>query len=101
MICTADSAGIVRVMMEHKGWQWMPLLDTVPLQKAATDSHWVVGVTEEHVMAVICRAGRSDPLPTNPRPFLDAIQIQVPLLLQDQNTAALEHELFLKQMNMG
>lgn len=101
MLSTYDSAGVVRVMMEHKGWQWMPVLETVPLRKAATDSHWVVGVTAEHVMAVICRAGRSDPLPTNPRPFIDAIPIQVPLVLQDEQTAALEHDLFLKQLNMG
>merc|ERR1712166_882919 len=94
-----DSEGSVRVLMEHKGWQWMPVLEMAPLCKTANDKFWVVGVTEDHVMAVMCPAGRTDPI-THPRPLLDALQIQIPLLLPDEKSGALEHEVFLKQLTM-
>merc|ERR1719272_2220325 len=77
----------------------MPVLEMAPLCKTANDKFWVVGVTEDHVMAVMCPAGRTDPI-THPRTLLDALQIQIPLLLPDEKSGALEHEVFLKQLTM-
>ena len=33
MLCTTDSQGTLRGLAEKQDWQWVPLLDMVPLRK--------------------------------------------------------------------
>jgi len=97
MLCTMDAAGMLRGLSEKQGWQWVPLLDMVPLRKTKEDAHWIVGITEEDVMCVLLKQGATEPH-VHPRPLLESVQIDVPLLENDPEFAPLERSAFRRKL---
>ena len=61
MLCTMDSEGTVRglVVFRNNGQaataMWTPLVDLRKLRKSPRDCHYMVGVTDKHVLAVLCK----------------------------------------------
>lgn len=97
MLCTTDSQGTLRGLAEKQDWQWVPLLDMVPLRKTKDDSHWIVGVTEEDVMCVLLKQGATEPH-VQPRPLLESVGIQVPLLMGDDEFNTFERSMFRRKL---
>jgi len=99
MLCIADSAGLLRGLSEKQGWQWVPLLDMQVHQKTKDDSHWIVGVTEDDVMCVLLKQGATEPH-VEPRPMLETLPVEVPLLKPDPDFHALESKIFRRRLVM-
>jgi len=97
MLCTADSAGLLRGLAEKQDWQWVPMLDMVPLRKTKDDSHWLVGVTEEDVKCVLLKQGATEPH-VHPRPLLESVPIEIPLLQPEPEFHSLERLMFRRKM---
>ena len=49
------SSGITRACFRSYGFEWAPLLDCNTLKKNQNEHHWVVGVTDDSLMCVICK----------------------------------------------
>jgi hypothetical protein len=63
MLCTMDSEGTVRGLVTFRnGGQatamWTPLVDLRKLRKSPRDCHYMVGVTDKHVLAVLCKVSK-------------------------------------------
>ena len=43
--------------MRAHGYEWVPLLHTAALKKSKQEHHWVVGLTDSHLMCVITKGG--------------------------------------------
>lgn len=91
VLCSVDSAGIVRACLRSYGFEWVPLLNCAALKKTKAEHHWVVGVTDSALMCVICKG--DDPYPaTLPRPVISALPLGMPLACSEPAEPALERE---------
>ncbi|KAJ1946377.1 DNA polymerase alpha accessory factor Mcl1, partial [Kickxella alabastrina] len=90
---TGDSKGMVRVL--HKYWAamdacWVPVLDSrkVSLDRGRREAYWPVALSAKQLIAVTCK-GKSR-FPPFPKPILDEIDVEIPLLQSDSHTAQQE-----------
>ncbi|KAJ1829288.1 DNA polymerase alpha accessory factor Mcl1 [Coemansia sp. RSA 2599] len=91
-----DSRGILRVL--HRYWTprdacWVPVLDTrrVSKSRGRREAYWPVALSARQLMVATCR-GRSR-YPSFPRPILDELDIDIPLLQPDSQPSQLESRL--------
>ncbi|EGG20975.1 hypothetical protein DFA_00844 [Cavenderia fasciculata] len=98
-LTTVDSNSVVRTLT--RGWptkqaplQWSPLMDFKQMAtKLSSTTCWVVGLNDSHIHCIVC----TDFPQTLPRPILTPIQINLPLLLNDQIINQNLQEKYLKQ----
>ncbi|KAJ2883435.1 DNA polymerase alpha accessory factor Mcl1, partial [Coemansia asiatica] len=91
-----DSRGILRIL--HRYWAsgdafWVPVLDTrrVSRTRGRRESYWPVALSARQLMVATCH-GRSR-YPHFPRPILDELAIEIPLLQPDSQPSQLESRL--------
>jgi len=88
ILCSVDTAGIVRCLNPQMDYIWCPLLDTNTIKKSG-EFLWTVGVTDIHYMCVICRGDSYYP-DVLPRPILISYPLCVPILQGDTQIAQME-----------
>ncbi|KPJ08679.1 WD repeat and HMG-box DNA-binding protein 1 [Papilio machaon] len=90
--CTYDTAGILRLYDIASGI-WMPLCDISTHSKGASDTWFIVSISEpmQTVRVILCR-GTSYPL-TVPRPIVTEIPLQIPLCELDTEKSQYEEQL--------
>ncbi|CAG5121904.1 unnamed protein product [Candidula unifasciata] len=74
-----DSQGIVRMMNQHFGSTWTPVVNTRQHVKGKSDHYWLVSVSErlQQIRCVPCKGSRYPA--TLPRPALGVLPFQLPL----------------------
>ncbi|XP_061709099.1 WD repeat and HMG-box DNA-binding protein 1 [Cydia pomonella] len=87
-----DNTGILRLYDISSG-VWMPVCDTNTHSRGASDSWFVVSISEptQTVRAILCR-GTSFP-PTIPKPIVTELAIQIPLCELDTEKGQCEEQL--------
>lgn len=90
--CTYDSTGILRLYDVSSG-VWMPICDTNGHSKGASDSWFIVSISEptQKVRAILCR-GTTFP-PTVPKPIIAELPIQIPLCEIESEKSQYEEQL--------
>lgn len=75
---TSDTMGMIR-MFSIRSNHWIPVCDTSLHTKGASDSHFVIEISEstQIVRAIMCR-GSSHPL-TTPKPMVSELKMQMPV----------------------
>ena len=87
-LLTMDSAGVVRVLSDQWGGQWVPVLDVGGAAgKASREAHWPVGLMDDRLMCCVCKGGLKVPNTVN-RPVLSAVPLRLPFL----QTETVQHE---------
>lgn len=86
-LTTFDSSGVLRT--RHTS-HWIPILDTKRIKNDRSDSYWPVGLTERSLMCVVCKDGEK--FPTFPKPLLNEIPLQVPLLNLENSQGQVEEK---------
>eukprot|EP00271_Cylindrocystis_brebissonii_P018442 TRINITY_DN521_c0_g1_i2.p1 TRINITY_DN521_c0_g1~~TRINITY_DN521_c0_g1_i2.p1 ORF type:complete len:998 (+),score=196.36 TRINITY_DN521_c0_g1_i2:1944-4937(+) len=107
VLCSFDSNGILRGFMIDNGGTWVPLWSSASLKKSRREEDdaeadgaseedwpWVVGVSEDKVYAVVCKAAEIEPQVT-PKPVLSVHDLQMPIMASDLPAAPLEEDLLL------
>ncbi|KAI9101254.1 hypothetical protein DFS34DRAFT_463766 [Phlyctochytrium arcticum] len=92
MPASYDSAGILRYLLPHRDYSWVPMLDSRPLQKSKKEWYWPVEAMEDKLMCIICKGGNK--YPGFPRPIIHDLNLAAPLLEMDADNAADEERLF-------
>lgn len=89
---TCDSMGMVRMYSMSSNY-WIPICDTSLHTKGASDTYFIVEVSEaaQVIRGVLCR-GLSYPL-TTPKPMVSEIPIQLPLCDIESEQSQLEESL--------
>ncbi|KAJ0182402.1 hypothetical protein K1T71_001771 [Dendrolimus kikuchii] len=90
--CSYDNTGILRLYDIASG-AWMPICDTTTHSRGASDSWFIVYISEltQKVRAILCR-GASYPL-TAPKPIVTELNIQIPLCELDSEKSQYEEQL--------
>ncbi|CAG9796474.1 unnamed protein product [Diatraea saccharalis] len=90
--CTYDSTGILRLYDVASG-VWMPICDTNTHSKGASDTWFIVSISEpsQTVRAILCR-GTTFPV-TVPKPIVAELPIQIPLCELDSEKSQYEEQL--------
>ncbi|XP_049691894.2 WD repeat and HMG-box DNA-binding protein 1 [Helicoverpa armigera] len=90
--CAYDNSGMLRLYDVASG-VWMPVCDTTSHSKGASDSWFIVSVSEatQKVRAILCR-GASFPA-TAPKPIVAELGIQIPLCDMDIEKSQYEEQL--------
>ncbi|KAH9641783.1 hypothetical protein HF086_003909 [Spodoptera exigua] len=90
--CAYDNTGMLR-MYDVSSGVWMPLCDTNMHARGASDSWFIVSVSEatQKVRAILCR-GASFPA-TAPKPIIAELTIQIPLCEMDTEKSQYEEQL--------
>lgn len=89
---TCDTMGMVR-MFSVKSNCWVPICDTSLHTKGASDSHFIIEVSEsmQIVHAILCR-GTTYP-PTTPKPMVSQLKMQLPVCDIETEQSLLEETL--------
>lgn len=87
-----DSAAVLRLYDINSGI-WIPICDTSVHSRGASDSWFIVSISEitQKVRAILCR-GASFP-PTVPKPIISELDIQIPLAELDSEKGKYEEQL--------
>ncbi|XP_034835904.1 WD repeat and HMG-box DNA-binding protein 1 [Maniola hyperantus] len=90
--CAYDNTGTLRLYDVSSG-VWMPICDTTTHSKGASDSWFIVSISEptQKVRAIMCR-GTSFPQ-TVPKPIVAELSIQIPLCELDTEKTQYEEQL--------
>ncbi|KAF9801546.1 hypothetical protein SFRURICE_015040 [Spodoptera frugiperda] len=90
--CAYDNTGMLR-MYDVSSGVWMPLCDTNTHSRGASDSWFIVSVSEatQKLRAILCR-GASFPA-TAPKPIIAELTIQIPLCEMDTEKSQYEEQL--------
>ena len=99
-LATVDSAGLVRGCLRSCGFEWVPLLDTASVKKAKNEHHWVVGLTDKELLAVMCRGEDRYPA-TLPRPLVTPLALAMPLACAEPAEPAAEKERLLSSLMLN
>jgi len=78
ILTVMDSQGYVSGLFEASGWQWVPLLDTVPLKKARNDVFWPVSCIGGKFVCVPLRGGNEHPEVLR-RPITTVLSYRMPI----------------------
>ena len=90
MLCTGDSAGVVRMRTEDFGGSWVPVYRSSAARSTDGQHHWVVSLSASSLYCVITRTSAG---PTaNPRPVLSMLPLSLPVVIPDQSLGDLEDE---------
>ncbi|KAJ1883398.1 DNA polymerase alpha accessory factor Mcl1 [Coemansia sp. RSA 1722] len=92
-----DSRGILRVL--HRYWIsndacWVPVLDTKKISKTRgnrREAYWPVALSAKQLLVATCR--NRTRYPGFPRPILDELDIEIPVLQPDAQQSQLESRL--------
>lgn len=89
---TCDSSGVVRLFSMRSNL-WLPICDTTMHTKGASDTFFIVEVSEREqiVRAIMCR-GTNYPV-TTPKPMITELPIQLPLCDIESEQSQLEESL--------
>ncbi|TPX55810.1 hypothetical protein PhCBS80983_g05011 [Powellomyces hirtus] len=85
---TYDSTGVLRSLLPHSDFAWIPVLDSRAVRGTKQEWYWPVEVLEDKLMCVTCKAG--DKIPGHPRPLLSDIPLQAPFLELRSSTTSEE-----------
>ncbi|CAG9465636.1 unnamed protein product [Pedinophyceae sp. YPF-701] len=89
VLCTYDTAGVLRARSAEWGESYVPILDTRALRKTEKEHFFICGVTSENAVAVICKSASPEDLPrVYPPPVQQMLDLQVPLMAQPGLQAA-------------
>ncbi|KAI5644928.1 minichromosome loss protein, mcl1, middle region domain-containing protein [Phthorimaea operculella] len=90
--CAFDNSGILRLHDVASGI-WMPIIDTNSNSRGASDSWFIVSVSEpaQKVRAILCR-GTTFPV-TAPKPIISELPVQIPLCELDSEKGQYEEQL--------
>ncbi|EIW71228.1 hypothetical protein TREMEDRAFT_28047 [Tremella mesenterica DSM 1558] len=98
-----DSTGLLSVLDRFRRpgqARWVPLLDTTLLRKEGRkESYWPVGVSATHMSCVILKGNEKEPW--FPRPLIQEIELQMPLLGMDNQQGRLEERLLTSSIIRG
>ncbi|KAJ3146831.1 hypothetical protein HDU86_008389 [Geranomyces michiganensis] len=75
---TYDSTGVLRSLLPHSDFAWVPVFDSRTLRGDTQNWYWPVEVLDSTLMCVVCKAG--DKHPGHPRPLLTDVPLQAPFL---------------------
>ena len=89
---TCDTAGLLRALLLDQDNLWSPILDAAAHRKNADEVCWIVGLTDDEVVYVLCKGGETYPQ-TLPRPVTSTLALQVPLMHLDTPFGLLEEKL--------
>lgn len=89
---TCDTMGMIR-MFSIRSNHWMPVCDTALSTKGASDTHFIIEVSEsaQIVRSILCR-GSSYPL-TTPKPMVCELKMQMPVCDIEGEQSQLEETL--------
>lgn len=89
---TNDTMGMIRIFSTRSN-HWIPVCDTSSFTKGASDSYFIIEVSESSqiVSAILCR-GLSYPL-TTPKPMVSELKMQLPVCDLDADQSQLEETL--------
>ncbi|TPX59126.1 hypothetical protein SpCBS45565_g07825 [Spizellomyces sp. 'palustris'] len=76
-----DSTGVLRNLMRHNDFAWVPVLDSRIVRGEKQEWYWPVEVMEDRLMCITCKG--ADRLPPFPRPLMSDIPLQAPFLDMD------------------
>eukprot|EP00900_Chrysochromulina_parva_P026607 jgi/Chrpa1/8580/Chrysochromulina_OHIO_Genome00019003-RA len=103
VLSSVDSAGLVRSCLRSYNFEWVPVLDTNTIKKSKSEHHWVVGLTDKDLLAVLCKA--DDPAEaypaTLPRPLVTNLALQMPLACTEPAEPAIERERLLGSLMLN
>ena len=94
VLCTVDTAGIVRGCLRSYSFEWAPLLDCNSVKKAKNEHHWIVGLTDKELICVMCKGEDKYPA-TLPRPVTTPLTLAMPLACADATDPQVEKERLL------
>ncbi|KAI9010132.1 hypothetical protein DFJ74DRAFT_339799 [Hyaloraphidium curvatum] len=97
-VSTYDSTGILRMLMPHSDFIWVPMLDTRAAKGDKVESYWAVGLTATEFMCVIVK-GAGDPFPTYPNRLISQLPLQAPLLHLSTPSGAMEEDYFRRKLH--
>ena len=100
VLATVDSAGIVRGCLRSYGFEWVPLLDCASVKKSSNEHHWVVGLTEKELLAVMCKGDDKYPA-TLPRPVVTPLALAMPLAFAEPAEPKAEKERLLSALMLN
>ncbi|KAJ3009589.1 hypothetical protein HKX48_007857 [Thoreauomyces humboldtii] len=89
---TFDSTGVLRLLLRHSDFSWVPVLDSRILRGGKQEWYWPIEVLEDRLMCVLLKAG--DRQPGFPRPMLSEVPLQAPFLELAEGTAVQEEKIF-------
>ncbi|KAJ3128780.1 hypothetical protein HK098_003546 [Nowakowskiella sp. JEL0407] len=72
-----DSSGVLRLLIPHMDFKWIPAIDSRIIRKSPQEHHWPVGVTETQM---ICGEENT---PSFPRPPTVEFDLKIPLIGQE------------------
>jgi chromosome transmission fidelity protein 4 len=78
MAAYTDSNEVVRVLVNARGFIWVPLVELKAVAKNASDNHWIIGVSDSDVLCVICKGAKYPKV--LPRPITTTVQLHMPLV---------------------
>lgn len=89
---TNDTMGMIR-MFSIRSNHWIPVCDTSLFTKGASESHFVIAVSESSqiISAILCR-GSTYPL-TTPKPMVSELKMQLPVCDLDAEQSQMEETL--------
>ncbi|CAG8481470.1 6831_t:CDS:10 [Paraglomus occultum] len=90
-----DSKGVLSILHRHREprqARWIPILDTstIPKEEGKTVTYWPVGILDMELMCVKCKDGQEHP--SLPRPPIDEVSFQMPLLQIDKPIGQFEEK---------
>jgi chromosome transmission fidelity protein 4 len=100
VLATVDSLGMVRGCLRSYGFEWVPLLDGKSIKKSTSEHHWVVGLTDKELLAVICKGEDHYPA-TLPRPVVTPLPLSMPLACSEPAEPAQEKERLLTALMLN
>ena len=74
-----DTEGMVSMLGQSIGWQWMPVLDTNTKKKNKEDNFWPVAVKDGKLVVVPLKGGNEYPEALGARPIAAVLPFRVPL----------------------
>lgn len=92
MAAYADSTEVVRVLVNARGFVWVPIVEMKAVAKNPSDNHWIIGVSDADVLCVICK-GATYPK-VLPRPITTTVRLHMPLVSLTDSVA--KEEVFIR-----
>ncbi|KAJ3195603.1 WD repeat and HMG-box DNA binding-domain containing protein 1 [Irineochytrium annulatum] len=92
-----DSVGVLRMLMRHCDFNWVPVFDSRTAKEGKQILHWPVGVAANNLLCVVCKAGDRHPIP--PKATISEVKLKLPLINLEADTSAKEEDrLFMHEI---
>lgn len=91
-----DTAGVARTRLACMGGIWVPVFCSDDAKSSDAERHWMVGLTENEVVYVVCRASEGEPSARR-RPVHYTRKMELPMLAVEGGNTSLESHYALER----